>query len=140
MNRPIVALLCFSFIFSSSCTDKRHDPNLVGTWDVTKVQGQRFDNGNPGIILTDNNPTGYIRFNRNGTGRQDYSFSIFGLTYDNTGDFIWRTNEDEVIIERFSQPDLIWQRITDEPDIQVATYTNVVNSTTSWDYTLTLEK
>jgi len=133
------SLIIFSLIQISSCKKDSDGSELVGTWNVTKVQGQLVENGNAGITLTDNNPSGYVEFNKDGTGTQDYSFTL-GLSYSFTGNFVWRANEDEITIERINQPDLIWRRVTNQPNKQEATFTTVVSSTQNWDYTLTLEK
>jgi hypothetical protein len=135
-----ISLFLFCLLQISSCKKDSDGSELIGTWNVTKVQGQLIENGNPGITLADNSPTGYVLFNKNGTGTQDYSFTIFGLQSTYNSNFVWRANESEITIERINQPDLIWRRITNEPDKQEATYTTVINSTQSWDYTLTLEK
>lgn len=124
-----------------SCKDKSQlDAALFGTWNVTKVQGQQYVNGAAGLLLTDNSPTGYVRFDEDGTGEQNYSFSIFGVTYPNVNDFYWEADAAEIRIDRFNAPDLIWRRITNEAKKQEATYNTVIDATQNWDYTLTLER
>ena len=144
MNKSIVAiLLCLTtLLFSNSCKKDAEnlDAVLFGTWNVTKVQGQQYVNGTPLLLLSDNNPTGYVRFNDDGTGRQDYTYTIFGTTYPNVSDFSWEADENEIRIDRFNQPDMVWKRGTSLPDKQEAAYTIIVDATQSWDYTLTLEK
>lgn len=143
MKKTVISLLfLLPFLFINSCKDDSGslDPVLFGTWNVTKVQGQQYVNGSAGLLLTDNNPTGYVRFDSDGSGREDYTFTIFGSTYPNVSDFTWEADDAAITVVRYNQPDLIWRRITNETSKQEATYTIVVDATQYWDYTLTLEK
>ncbi len=140
LAKIILPTLLLAMLFNSSCKKDSLDAVLFGTWNVTKVQGQQYVNGNPFLLLTDNNPTGYVRFDDNGTGEQNYTYVLFGTSYPNVSDFSWEADDNEIRIDRFNQPDLVWLRITNETDKQEATYTIVVDATQYWDYTLTLEK
>jgi hypothetical protein len=126
--------------FNSCKDDALVDPVLFGTWNVTKVQGQQYVNGIPGLLLTDNNPTGYVRFDEDGNGEQNYSFTIFGTTYPNVSEFSWEADDAEIRIDRFNQADMVWRRITNDINKQEARYLIQVDATQSWDYTLTLER
>jgi len=136
----ILPLLPCLFIVACGKESSSLDVVLFGTWNVTKVQGQQYNDGSPGLLLTDNNPSGYVRFDDDGTGEQNYTYTLFGVAYPNTGEFVWESNEAEIIIKRFAQPDLVWRRITNEANRQEAVYRTVVNSTQYWDYTLTLQR
>lgn len=140
MKNSYFLLLPIFFCFLSCKDEGQLDATLFGTWNVTKVQGQQYVNGTPGFLLTDNSPTGYVRFDDDGTGEQNYSFTIFGTTYPNVSEFYWEADAAEIRIDRFSQPDLVWRRITNEANKQEATYNIVVDATQSWDYTLTLQR
>lgn len=134
-------LFIAAFFCLASCKDEGQlDATLFGTWNVTKVQGQQYVNGTPGFLLTDNSPSGYVRFDDDGTGEQNYSFTIFGTTYPNVSEFYWEADDAEIRIDRFNQSDLVWRRITNEANKQEATYNIIVDATQNWDYTLTLQR
>ncbi len=139
MNMRTV-LCAFVLFFIASC-DKANDRNvLIGQWDVTQVKGVLYLNGSALPPIIDSSPTGYVKFNANGTGEQNYSFSVLGQSYPNTGSFVWTADEHAITIQRVNEPDLVWRRNINEADKQEATYNIVVNSNQNWDYTLTLEK
>jgi hypothetical protein len=116
------------------------DKVLVGTWNVTRVEGVFNSGGTSWPPIADENPVGTITFRSNGTGEQNYSFTLNNTQYPQTGEFSWSATNELIIIERVSDPDMDWTRITDTENRQVATYNILVNATQSWDYTLTLEK
>ncbi len=134
----ISAFLACAMVFNS-CT-KDLDKVLFGTWSVTKVEGTLNVNGSSVFTEIDNNPTGTVEFNSNGRGEQNYTFTFANTAYPQTGTFTWQANEDEIIIDRVDEPDMIWIRITDTENKQVASYNFVVDANQNWDYTLTLEK
>lgn len=132
-------ILMFGSILSCK---KEVDPeeNLLGTWSVTKVEGQQVINGNPGIAVADNNPSGTISFSSNSTGTQAYSFTLLGTVYPQNDNFSWTANETEIIIDRVINPDMVWSRLLNESNKQVASYDIPVNANQVIRYTLTLEK
>lgn len=139
-TRILLILLCLSCLLSA-CKDKEDlDSGLFGTWNVTRVAGQQYNNGSAGLSLADSSPSGYVRFDDDGTGEQNYYFTLFGTNYPNINEFRWEADASEIRIDRFNQPDLVWRRVTNEPDKQVATYNIVISATENWDYTLTLER
>lgn len=142
MKHAFVYLLLLLACCVTSCKkEKGLDEVLFGTWNVSKVEGtQHFSNGTSGLTLTDNNPSGYVRFDDDGTGEQNYTFTLFGTVYPNTGEFYWEADATEIRIDRWNQPDMVWRRITDEANKQEASYTIVVDATQSWDYKLTLTR
>jgi len=140
INKVFFFLLLLSCCLSSCKDEEQLDATLFGTWNVTKVHGQQYVNGNAGLQLTDNNPTGYIRFDEDGTGEQNYTFTLFGTAYPTVNEFSWEADAAEIRVDRFNASDLVWRRITNEAIKQEATYNIVVDATQNWDYTLTLEK
>ena len=137
-NHLILAILLMtSFMFSCDKEDDEIDEGLVGTWEVTKVEGQQFVNGNPGIKLEDENPTGYVKFESDGKGEQNYSFTLFGTTYPQTGQFRWTATASTINVKRFNDSDLVWERELNEPNKQIASFFFEDNNV---KYTLTLEK
>lgn len=135
-------VILFFLITFSSCSkdDADFDGNLTGKWNVTKVEGQQYVNGNAGIYLQDNSPTGYIEFKSNGKGEQNYSFTLFGTSYPQVANFTYTSTENSIIVKRFGEDDLVWNRLTNETNIQVASYEIPVDASTTIEYTLTLEK
>lgn len=131
--------LAAAVVTVTSC-NKNLDKTLFGTWNVTKVEGTYNSNGASIFTATDDTPTGTVKFESNGKGRQNYSFTIAGTVYDQVGDFKWEANDEEIIIKRTDDTDMIWERILDTDNKQQASYRVIVNATQNWDYTLTLEK
>lgn len=134
----IVILITTSLVFNSC--KKNLDQVLFGTWTVSKVEGTYNVNGVSLSSAEDNNPVGIVRFDNDGTGEQNYSFTFSNVNQSQTGEFSWEANEDEIIINRVSEADMIWTRIVNSENKQVASYSIVINATEDWDYTLTLEK
>jgi hypothetical protein len=138
----------FLFIFVSlailihSCgkDNKENDPQLVGTWNVVKVEGQQYFNSSPGIYLADNNPTGYIKFEADGKGEQNYSFTLFGTNYPQNSSFRWYSSATTINIKRINDSDLVWNRVLSQENKQVASYDIPVDASTTIRYTLTLDK
>lgn len=135
-----IGLVLISTMFACSKDNADATGNLEGRWNVEKVEGQQYTNGNPGIKLEDNNPTGYIEFESNGQGEQNYTFTLFGTAYPNNGNFVYSATEAEIIIERFNQEDLVWMREVNTAAQQVASYDIDLNTSSFIRYTLTLEK
>jgi len=94
----------------------------------------------PLLNLTDSNPTGWARFDDDGKGEQNYSFTLFGNTTSQTGTFRWEADDDFISIDRINDTDMQWARNENSTNRQVATFNIVVDATQNWDYTLTLTK
>lgn len=120
--------------------DENLDPALYATWQVTKVEGLYYWNGVPTLPASDNDPFGTVRFDDDGKGYQNYPFQLAGKNFEQIGAFSWEADEDEIRIDRVDEPDMVWQRVANLTNKQVATYTHVVDANSKWDYTLTLEK
>jgi len=141
MNKTLILLFSFSTLLMSSCgPDETLDESLFATWQVTKVEGLYYYNNVPLAPVADNDPNGTVEFKVDGTGYQNYSFVFGGNTYPNVGAFRWESNDDQIIIDRVDEPDMVWERVTKLTNKQVAKYTIVVDANQKWDYTLTLEK
>ncbi|MCF8464194.1 MAG: hypothetical protein K9G41_05110 [Flavobacteriales bacterium] len=138
-NALVIGMIGSIALVFSSCS-KNLDKVLFGTWEVTKVEGTLNVNGAAVFTGEDPNASGTVKFESNGRGEQNYSFTFSGTTYPQTGTFSWEANDDEIIIDRTSDPDMIWTRITDTENKQVATYKIIVDANQNWDYTITLEK
>ncbi len=140
MGRVFGVLLVLGISVSFIGCDEGIDKVLIGTWNVTKVEGVFNSGGSSLPPLTDEAPVGTITFRSNGTGEQNYSYSLGGMQYPQTGSFSWSATDDLIIIERVNDPDMDWTRLVDTDNKQVASYNLLVNANQSWDYTLTLEK
>jgi hypothetical protein len=141
MKKQFLVLLTFISMIASSCgNDENLDESLFATWQVTKVEGLFYYNNIATIPVADNSPTGTVEFSADGTGYQSYSYQLGGNTYPNVGSFSWESTDDQIIIDRLNDPDMVWERITKLTNKQVAKYTIVVDGNQKWDYTLTLEK
>jgi len=141
MKTKLILLMAFATLTFNGCSeDDDLDSGLFATWQVTKVEGLYYFNNIATIPVADNNPTGTIRFDEDGTGYQNYSYQLAGGTYPNVSSFRWESNDDQIIIDLVDEPDMVWNRVTKLTNKQVATYTIVVDANQKWDYTLTLEK
>ena len=138
-NLVLITLAVCSVLIFNSC-NKDLDKVLFGTWTVTKVEGTLNVNGSSVFTGVDENPVGTVEFKNNGKGEQNYSFTFNGSVYPQTGTFTWQANEDEIIIDRVSDPDMIWVRIINSDNKQKVSHNIVVDANQNWDYTLTLEK
>ena len=139
MKKSLAPLLLALVFISTGCREGI-DKVLVGTWNVTKVEGVFNSGGTSSPAVADNNPTGTITFKNTGRGEQNYTFRLNNVDYPQTGSFSWSATDDKIIIERVTEADMEWTRITDQDNKQVATYNLLVNANQSWDYTLTLQK
>lgn len=140
MKQFILLACTFSLVLSISGCDPGIDKVLVGTWNVTRVEGTFTSGGTSLPPIVDEDPTGTITFRNNGTGEQNYSYSLNGTSYPQTGSFSWSATNDLIIIERTNDADMEWTRIIDSDNKQVASYNYLVNADQSWNYKLTLEK
>lgn len=141
MRTLLYMALAATVLAAPGCKDDEDlDPGLYGTWQVTKVQGLYYWNNTPTIPVSDNDPSGTIRFDDDGTGYQNYSFQIAGGTNQYVGNFVWTATDSEIIIDRVDEPDMSWVRDENLTNRQVATYTLVLDANEKWDYTLTLER
>ena len=134
-------ILIVAVATTTSCVETI-DPNenLLGTWSVTKVEGRQITNGVYGIVLTDDSPEGFISFDDNGWGEQDYSFTLFGTDYPFNSRFVYTTNDTEIQIKLIGEDDMIWNRILNESNLQQASYDIYINEMLTVEYTLTLEQ
>lgn len=140
MRKSLFILTVLMWTASIVSCNKNLDSVLFGTWNVTKVEGTLNVNGVSVFTAQDNSPVGTVKFESNGRGRQNYSFTFAGTVYEQVDDFSWEANESEIIIVRLSEPDMIWNRIINTENRQKASYNVVVDANQNWDYTLTLEK
>lgn len=140
MKKVLLSFFAITVGFSFSGCRDGIDKVLIGTWNVTRVEGVFNSGGSSLPPIVDESPTGTITFRSNGTGEQNYSYSIGNTTENQTGSFSWSATDDLILIERVSDPDMEWNRVTDQENLQVATYNFLINANQSWDYTLTLEK
>lgn len=140
MKRIVLFAILASTAFCFNSCKKNLDKVLFGTWSVTKVEGTLNVNGSSFFSAVDENPVGTVEFSNNGRGEQNYSFTFNGTVYEQEGTFSWEANQDEIIVNRTSEPDMIWLRIIDSENKQKVSHNVVVDATQNWDYTLTLEK
>lgn len=140
MKRISIYLVLLVGVVSAVSCNKNLDKVLFGTWTVTKVEGDYIVNGTSVFTAQDTVPTGTIEFKTNGTGHQNYTFFFGGTTYTMIDDFKWEANDDEIIVNRVDDTDMIWTRVLDTETKQIATFTTVINADESRDFTLTLEK
>lgn len=140
MNLRSIICLTFAAMILGGCAKDNLDEKLFATWQVTKVEGLYYWNNTPTFPVSDNSPSGTVRFDEDGTGYQNYSYQIAGNTSQQIGAFKWEADDNEIRIDRVDEPDMVWVRQTNLTNKQVAKYTYIVDSNTKWDYTLTLEK
>jgi len=135
----IISLAAVAVLALNSCY-KDLDTVLFGTWTVTKVEGTLNQNGSSILTASDDSPTGTVEFKNTGKGEQNYSFTFNGTVYPQIGTFTWQADQEEITIDRVTEPNMIWRRIIDTDNKQKVSYNIVVDANQNWDYTLTLEK
>lgn len=140
MKNLLLSLFTVLMFISITGCKNGIDKVLIGTWNVTKVEGVFISGGNASDPIADESPTGTITFRSNGTGEQNYSYVIGNTTETQTGSFNWSATNELILIERDSDSDMEWNRVIDQDNKQVATYNILINANQSWDYTLTLRK
>lgn len=140
MKRILLSSLFAIATISLSACYQNLDKVLFGTWVVTKVEGTRNLNGSSVLTVSDDNPSGTVEFKNTGKGEQDYSFTFNGTVYNQTGTFSWQADQDEITIERTTEPNMVWSRIINTDNKQKVSYNIVIDANENWDYTLTLEK
>jgi hypothetical protein len=137
-----LACLIVATLLAASCKTTSIDPNekLIGMWNVTKVEGTQIQNGVEGIMLMDDSPSGYIRFDSDGRGEQNYSFTLFNSTFPFQNNFRWTSTPDEIRIDLIGDDDMIWTRHVNEAAKQEASYSIIIDAANTIEYRLTLEK
>ena len=139
-NRFALTFLALVAISVLNSCHKNLDKVLFGTWSVTKVEGTLNVGGSSVFSAEDPNPVGTVEFKNTGKGEQNYTFTFAGTAYPQTGEFSWESSEEEIIVNRVSDPDMVWTRIINTDNKQKVSYNVVVDAQQNWDYTLTLEK
>jgi len=140
MMRTVFLMTVLLMMHLLSGCDPGIDKDLIGTWNVTRVEAVFVNSGTNSTAVVDEDPTGTVIFRRNGTGEQDYYYTVAGTQSHQTGSFRWSATDETIYIERDNEPDMEWTRVVNQENRQVATYRILVNATQSWDYTLTLER
>ena len=127
----ILALVLFASTIQFSCSkddDTNGDTggNIEGTWNLNKTKGEV-------IVLgatqsdEDNNPTGTIIFNEDGTGAGIFATVLFNTQLGNLGQFTWTRSGEVTTITDSNGEISTWT------DIEVTSniYTTVWDQTTS---------
>jgi hypothetical protein len=135
MKTSFVFAIIILLISFNSCKKNKLERRVLGTWNVTNVDftvtisGFTFNGSGQGV-------TGTITFNKNGIGNQDYSFNYSGTNYIFYDNFTYSLSEEFITTSHTDK----WERITNEKTIQKVKYTEIVSSTETRTYTLTLQK
>lgn len=134
--KNLFLLICLMQLFncSKNSDDNSTSNQLLGEWNVTQI-----------IILYPEleevqaeNVTGTITFDENGTGIEDYSYSIeiIDIIFSETESFTWTSNNSSIITDPGTDTELTWDRIENQSNLQIASYIN----SDGIRYTLTLTK
>jgi len=135
--------LPFIVLFLVACNKNNNadsEGNLEGQFSVTKVEGKVYYNNSLVYTEEDENSSGYIDFDSDGSGYQNYSFTLNNTNHIQEGSFYWTADENYVYVKRIAEDDLVWTREINEKDKQVISFSYDEDSQTTIDYTLTLEK
>lgn len=106
--------------------------NLTGTWQVVKIVGQHASFGTE--EATD--VTGTIRFNDNGTGKENYSFRVMDVPVFENDDFTWISTSSQIVTDPGESSEQTWTRLVNTSSKQEARY----GADDGFTYTFTLEK
>jgi hypothetical protein len=135
LKLPILLVFGILLISSTSCKKNKLERRVLGTWNVTNVDFTVLLNGFT-FNGSGQNVTGTISFSKNGIGNQNYSFTYAGTVYSFNDNFSYSLSDDYITTSHTDK----WERITNEKTIQKVKYTEIVSSTETRTYTLTLQK
>lgn len=82
-----ISLAFFTLLWLSSCSHR-----MVGNWTI-----QRYETTTPGkegITLTN---IGTMKYNKNGTGEHNISYSVLGAHYEDNSSFGWKWDDGKYI-------------------------------------------
>lgn len=90
MKRKVIKLFLplGLLLFLSSCS-----PKITGTWQVSRYE--TYTPEKQGVILSN---IGTIKLDRDGSGEQHLTYSIFGVTHDEKSPLTWKRKGRRVII------------------------------------------
>jgi hypothetical protein len=135
LKLPILLVFGILLLTSTSCKKNKLERRVLGTWNVTNVDFTVTINGFT-FSGSGQDVTGTITFNKNGIGNQDYSFNYSGTNYIFYDNFTYSLSEEFITTSHTDK----WERITNEKTIQKVKYTEILSSTETRTYTLTLQK
>ena len=134
--KKIVFSLIILAILSCNGSDDNPPPTsnnvLVGTWNVIKII---YDNTTTGVIEPD--VTGTITFNTDGTGRENYTYTVLGIPIPNVSNFTWRSTNTQIIFDEGTSDEAVWGRVQNTSNLQVGRFEE---STGNTNITITIEK
>ncbi|WGU68643.1 hypothetical protein QIU19_01245 [Capnocytophaga canimorsus] len=90
MKRKVIKLFLplGLLLFLSSCS-----PKITGTWQVSRYE--TYTPEKQGVILSN---IGTIKLDRDGSGEQHLTYSIFGVTHDEKSPLSWKRKGRRVVI------------------------------------------
>jgi len=131
----LTIFLLFTACSSSDDNSNTINPvtnNLIGTWNVTVIIAVHPQLGQASA----SDIQGTIEFRENGSGKEDYSYTAFGMSFSETDSFNWVSTSANIITDPGTNAELIWDRVANTTTRQIASYTDEDGV----NFTLTLEK
>jgi hypothetical protein len=94
-SKNIFMIAAIAIIVAVSCNPVRRTTNmLVGDWQITNFEEQV--GVNQGVVATN---VGTITLNEDRTGKRMFSYSIMGLSTNDTTNFRWTNTENSILID-----------------------------------------
>ncbi|MBX2871660.1 MAG: hypothetical protein KTR30_06160 [Saprospiraceae bacterium] len=116
-------VLCIgTFLFFTACEKTQEDPDptntLVGTWDVSAGKLQ-----SPSLGEFDAVTSGTITFRANGTGQENYDYTVAGFTFSENNPFTWISTPTTIVFDGGTSDETVWVRELDQTNEQRGAYT-----------------
>lgn len=115
------------------------DTGIVGTWTVTKVNGEVSVAG-LNQSDTDNSPKGTVAFLSNDTGATAYSFTLFSVPYGDTGTFKWTKDDSSITVTRQDGTVETWKILSSSGNRMEAEFTRTFSNNIQAKLQVTLTK
>ena len=108
----------------TACDKQQEDPDpsntLIGTWNVTAGTLQ-----SPSLGEFDATTSGTIIFRADGTGQENYDYTVAGFSFSENSPFTWISTPTTIVFDGGTSHETVWVREVNEVAEQRGAYTIV---------------
>ena len=116
-------------------TDNLDTSLLIGTWNLQKVEYKVL------IATQEGDANGTITFNEDGTGKNDYTYTVQGSTQVKEDEFNWEADGASIIFDKGTQFENTWTWRVNTEETQEARFVDKdPSSGVEFEVTVTLSK
>lgn len=91
-----LSLVGLSLLLTTACSkEKKFAKSLVGIWSLDKIE---FTSASDPLLSFEATNAGTIEFKKDGTGKNDYTYTVGGTQYNDNEAFKWDNVDDETVI------------------------------------------